>query len=554
MSLNRLARHVSILAVAAICVSAAHAKSANLKAVLNVNDANAVGTAGDSLLSLDEAVRLANGTLALDALSATERAQVKGVPGANSRDRIQLAAGATITVAKGAAVSALIGNDGDTLDGTGATLVAADSGKGNGLVISSSDFTLTGFQARGFDAPLQVDFGGRKLRNITLTKLRLSMIESKGTLLTAAAHSSDGSLSGLTVTDSVFETGGKKEGNLVYLGSAVGMPGGRAITNTLLENVLFSRNQLKGGAIGMYIHGTLSGANTTNATTRKVTVSDNVFTGQADSPLNIAGALPAVGANHSNITLEDIVVTRNRLEAANWGIWMGHETFGFGVAPTTARESKWRNVTISNNIVTLGSHGGKAHCITLETGADSPGDTASDNLIENVKITGNDVRGCKNATDGLGTGIIVYAGRNLFFGDRDISVNTGNSVRNLIISNNRVADSDRGIVVGAAYSLPISNKIPESGRAALQRLKGVVSGATMSGVVITGNKLTNDRTGIRVIGGEGPAGSHVTGNSTIVTQIKGNRITGAEIQCEAIANAGAATGNMLQATCPKPGR
>jgi len=44
-----------------------------------VNDARSHGAVGDNLLSLDEAIRLANGTLAVGALSAQERAQLAGL-------------------------------------------------------------------------------------------------------------------------------------------------------------------------------------------------------------------------------------------------------------------------------------------------------------------------------------------------------------------------------------------------------------------------------------------------------------------------------------------
>ena len=44
--------------------------------VATVNDPNSPGTVGDQLLSLDEAIQLANGTLAASALSPAEQAQV----------------------------------------------------------------------------------------------------------------------------------------------------------------------------------------------------------------------------------------------------------------------------------------------------------------------------------------------------------------------------------------------------------------------------------------------------------------------------------------------
>lgn len=46
----------------------------------HVNDPTSPGVVGDSLLSLDEAIRLVNGTLAFSALSVAEQAQVAGMP------------------------------------------------------------------------------------------------------------------------------------------------------------------------------------------------------------------------------------------------------------------------------------------------------------------------------------------------------------------------------------------------------------------------------------------------------------------------------------------
>ena len=41
-------------------------------ATLDVNDTSAIGTVGDSKLSIDEAIRLANGSLSLSRLSSAE--------------------------------------------------------------------------------------------------------------------------------------------------------------------------------------------------------------------------------------------------------------------------------------------------------------------------------------------------------------------------------------------------------------------------------------------------------------------------------------------------
>src|SRR5262245_36162819 len=60
---------------------------------LEVNDTNSTGNAGDAVLSLAEAIQLANGTLALEGLSEGERAQIRGTPGPNSADLIRVVVG-----------------------------------------------------------------------------------------------------------------------------------------------------------------------------------------------------------------------------------------------------------------------------------------------------------------------------------------------------------------------------------------------------------------------------------------------------------------------------
>lgn len=496
------------------------------KAVLNVNDGNPIGKVGDSQLSLDEAIRLSNGSLDLASLSAAERAQVKGTPGARSPDRIELAAGATVTVPQGQSVSALVGNDGDTLDGNGATLKSGAEKKGVGLVVSSSDFTLTELQVRDFETSVRVDFGGRNLKNIKLEKLQLFAI------LTASALSSNGSLRGLSVTDNVFD--GLKDGNLVFIGSAAPSPGSPAVANTLLENVEIARNHFKDGSHGLYLHATLNGVNTTNATTRNVSVTDNRFTRQANSPLNIAGALPSIGATHSNVTLENILVARNRIQATSWGIWMGHETFGLGVARSTVTKSLMRNITVRENTIRQGFPGDIMQCIALETAPEFPGELATENRIEDVTIASNDISGCKNP-EGLGVGVIVSAGRPSFIRGDATTTATNNSMRNISILNNVISNSDRGIVVGGGYA-------PRP---------GVAKGNKLEGLRIQGNVLTNNTAGIRVVGGDGVAQSTVTGNSVTKVTIASNRVEGSKAPCEAVANAGVATGNTLDGTCPR---
>jgi hypothetical protein len=502
------------------------------QAVLNVNDTNAVGVVGDGFLSLDEAIKVANGSLSSSALSATERAQIQGTPGAGSRDLIKMVPGLTATVSSGQSVSPLVGNDNDTLDGTGASLVAAvPLVPGSvGLVVSSSNFTLTGLTVDKFETDMKVDFGGRELRNITLQSLQLRGSTFFGSLLTAAAFSSNGSLKGLSVTDSTFDAGAPA-GNLIYIGSAVG-PGGGSISNTLIQDVVFARNQVKNGAIGIYIHGTLSGANTDNATTRNVTVADNTFTGQTDSPINLAGGLPAIGATATNVTLDNIVVTRNNIQAANWGIWMGHETFGFFQGVSTTQNNLISHISVTDNTIAMGP-AGNAQCVTLETAPEFPGEVATGNTIEHVTIAKNHISGCKNA-EGSGGGITTDAARGGI-----LSTATNNHMSDIKIMQNDIRDSDRGVVADGARA---GNSGGSGG--------GTATGNVFQGLLIVGNSLTNNTTGIRLTGGDGAATTTVTGNSLTGVNIQANTITGSTTPCEAIVNAGIASGNTLDAKCP----
>ncbi|MEZ5964714.1 MAG: hypothetical protein R3F56_12770 [Planctomycetota bacterium] len=76
------------------------ALSAGLSAQITaaVNDARSHGTLGDTVLSLDEAIQLANGSLAFAALSSQEAAQLSGVSGVVETIRIDAAVTPTITL------------------------------------------------------------------------------------------------------------------------------------------------------------------------------------------------------------------------------------------------------------------------------------------------------------------------------------------------------------------------------------------------------------------------------------------------------------------------
>ena len=72
-----------------------------------VNDSNSPGAVGDALLSLEEAICLANGTLELNQLSADEKARVSGT--GSVVNQINLDAAVTRFIMLDAELSAVIG-------------------------------------------------------------------------------------------------------------------------------------------------------------------------------------------------------------------------------------------------------------------------------------------------------------------------------------------------------------------------------------------------------------------------------------------------------------
>lgn len=518
------------------------------KVRLSVNDTNAVGAVGDALLSLEEAVRLANGSLSMDKLSPAERTRIAGSPGPKSRDLIELPATAKIRLNQDQTLSPLVGNDGDTIDGKGASLEPEKDGKDIGLQISSSDFALRNFKGRGFATIVNVDFGGRALRNIAFERLHLTGTTFYGALLIIGAASSNGSLHGLTIADSEFKAEQDiKQANLVFIAAAKNPIGG-TVDNVELTNLRLVRNTFTGGGLGLYLNGSMGGGRTTNAVTRNAVLMNNLFVGQHDAAINLIGGLPAGGGHHTKVGLENVVASGNIVETPNWGFYMGNELFGGwrDFAPGSMTDSWLRNLVVKNNKITKIAKGSVGHCISLENGADFRGDQASNNVIENVRIIDNEISGCvETAREGrqiqnLGAGIYVNAGRASLGHDNAGGAARNNVIRNIEISRNRIKDSTRGIVVNGGYNR-YAGTAPQL---------SLVTGNSLTGLRITSNQLENNPTGIRVVGGDGVESATVAGNRVDKVVIRGNRISGSAVACEAIENAGSATGNTLRAKCP----
>ncbi|WP_081570324.1 hypothetical protein [Sphingobium herbicidovorans] len=175
-----------VIVVGALCGAGAAAAGQDTSkasgATLLVNDSDALGQQGDDRLALAEAIRLANGGLALAQLSVSERRQVRGVPGVGRADRIRFAVKERVVrfplqIAKKPEMDfavlqtksfmpVLAGNGGDEIDGKGVrftngpddatdtvnaqTLTSGAPLGGAALVIESSDFTIRNAQFERF--------------------------------------------------------------------------------------------------------------------------------------------------------------------------------------------------------------------------------------------------------------------------------------------------------------------------------------------------------------------------------------------------------------------
>jgi hypothetical protein len=526
---------VALVVMSAGVALAAPANASGGTAALRVNDTNAIGAVGDGLLSLDEAIRLGNGTLSLSSLSPAERAQVDGAPGAGSGDLIQVVLGAqgVITVSPSApgasALTRLVGNDGDTLDGGGAALTG-QAPVGIGLLLSSSDLTVEHLTISGFDEDLVVDAGGRSLQDVRISHMHL--LPARLGDLVVASRSSNGSLSGVTIADNVIEGGSTSDSlELVVIAASQAQTG--KVDNTVLQDVLFARNEVLGGFEGLYVYGGVAlGGTFDNAVTRRVRIIDNDFHGSSDASLNAAGA-EGVGLVGTNSGIDRLTIAGNRIAANNWGlsIW-GGEAFVGGVV----QHGYVRHVDINDNTI-VGITGNTSQCLVLEAGrADSLG-AVTGSEITDAHVVGNHVSSC-----GV-SGITVHAG---FSGSGAVA--TGNTVSSVEIAHNDITSTPLGLVIRGGLSRYVDTTI--------RAVPGILTpgsltrGNVSSGILVLGNRLTDDPEAIRLVGGEVQAlGGISSANQVGPVSFVGNLVTGGS--CTASADAGTgATGNVLLGACP----
>jgi hypothetical protein len=496
-------------------------------ATLEVNDTDAVGVLADGSLSLAEAIRLGNGDLALDALSADERHQVSGTPGHDVADTIRLVVGeGTLITAPAAntlssAIPTMLGNDGDVVDGGGAVLTEA-APKSLGLIVASSNVTVKNLEVRAFNAGVLVDPLSNTIENVTIDNV--TFVEMGEAQFRAGATKSGGVLRNLTVTNCTF-----RALTSTYISASIAAAApfpGETVENTLAENIVFSHNHVTSGLWGLYVFAAASrGGTARHAVTKHVTIDDNDFEAVGDASLNLSGA------NGDDVVIEDAVledvhITNNRIDPSNFGIgiWGGEPFIG-----KSNNDAHVRDLVIENNMLEARPGRSVNWCILLEAGrSDLQPATANRNSIERVQIRKNTLVGCQDAV-AMTAGVVLSVGEA-----------SDNQINDVTIADNMIKDNAVAVHLRGGATLSASG----SGQRTM-------SGNSVDKVAVTGNMFVNNKLILRVAGGQADAAGDMVSNNSVGADLtfSDNTYQDNADTCIVEENLGEATGNHVLASC-----
>lgn len=296
---------------------------------LAVNDTDAVGTVGDELLSLAEAVQLANGSLAATDLSVAESELVGGEPGPNIADTITvvLPEETEILVPGGDTwIIELFRNDGDTVVGGDTVLTPATDELGVGhnvMLIGSAGLTVEGFTFDGVTQGIGIESAGRELDGITIrgNAFRDTLIHD----ITVQNSANEGGLSNLVIENNSFEAPEFRSDlhRFVIVQGGTGVEQ-QTIEGTFIRNLQISNNAMSAGP------------------------------GAVSTCVSISGGFVdfAVTAEVKGASIEGVELTNNSLSGCDTGLLLA----GGQVEHTnaTVTENAITTVTLTNNTFTVG--------------------------------------------------------------------------------------------------------------------------------------------------------------------------------------------------------
>ena len=329
--------------------------------VIQVTDNDAVGTVGDELLSLVEAVTLANGRLSLDQLSAAEQALVSGVPGSTQADTISvgLGIGGEIVFPGGNVwIIELFGNSGDVLRGSGSVL------RGNGeagvshnvMLVGSSDVTIDGFTFADVTQAIGVESAGSDLAGITISNNSFTDIVVRD--ITMQNSLSESVISDVTISGNTFDAPNRLSDihSFVTVRGGSGLEGQQTSASSveglvITANTFTARNDstptcvsIAAGHVPFGVQGSVAGAMVTD-----VRIANNTIIGCATAVELVGGLADQASGSVTDSAISGVVLGDNTLSVGTTGV----DIAGGRVAPvpTSFQFSEEVDVQMSGNAV-----------------------------------------------------------------------------------------------------------------------------------------------------------------------------------------------------------
>lgn len=407
------------------------------------------------------------------------------------------------------------------------------SSSGNRLVgLTIEDFSI-GIDIRPFNVPVPVGvtYADNVIDGLTIRGVRTGVLLTFYSLTCDSPCPTHNSWVNTTITRNTIEA--SQDAIHVPLMNVVGdRVEGLRITDNTIRLGTAAAPGLGGPAIQTDI-----GGNSTDTRIANVLIARNTietFQADGDGAITVAAGLQRAHGN----TIENVRILDNQVHVRRpsasvpccFGIMItaGSDFFAFAIDPRITGDTYpdgnlIRNVQITGNSV----RGALASAVRIQAGADGGG---SRNRVERVRVQRNVTRSTI-----LGKGVYLWVGQTSpGKGSRPA---TGNSIADVAIDGNRITtgkgrptvDTDQRTAGGVVL------------------LGGELLGrdGSIRGVRITNNQIATAQAGIRVIGGR----SDARGNSVSCVRIARNRITGTRIAVSVKANIAGARRNRATLAC-----
>jgi hypothetical protein len=374
-------------------------------ATLTVNTLADENSQADSTLSLREAIDLVDGTLALSKLSAGEKAQITGTPGAGSLINFTSGMSGTITLS-----SLLPLTQSMTIEGAGAISVSGASKYQIFTEAAGNTVTLDGLTLiNGKGA------AGGAINSQGILTVSNTTFEADNATAGGGAIYAHGAGASLTVTNSTFTGDTANKGGAIYSNAAASV--------SITQSTFFSNTaKLDGGAIADF-------------KTAKFSLSNSSLTGNSAVGANSTyrgGAVYLKGeTTYANIT--NCYISKNSSYSGGGISWYTNATYKGSLAVS--------NVAITGNTA-LDTKGGRGYGggIYIQGGPYAA-------TVSNCLISGNKASyGGGFYTNGVATvtGCLITANTALSEGGGIGANNPGNALKviNTTISNNNVVGVD----------------------------------------------------------------------------------------------------------------